>query len=71
MEAYPLPERDREVDLMPGLREHVILAVPEFPLCSELCRGLCPRCGADLNQGPCGCEAPPDSRWAGLERLRN
>lgn len=72
MEVYALPDRVRDVDLLPGLREHVILAVPEFPLCSESCRGLCPRCGADLNDGPCGCgSAVADPRWAGLEKREN
>jgi uncharacterized protein len=71
MEVYPLPERAGELDLLPGLREHVILAAPQFPLCSDTCLGLCPRCGADRNAGPCGCEAGTDPRWAGLEKRRN
>jgi uncharacterized protein len=71
MEIYPLPDRAQEVDLLPGLREHVILAVPEFPLCMDTCKGLCPRCGADLNEGPCGCGADADPRWAGLQERGN
>ena len=71
MEIYALPDRAREVDLLPGLREHVILAVPQFPSCSETCAGLCPQCGADLNDGPCECPARPDSRWVGLEKRGN
>jgi uncharacterized protein len=68
-EVYPLPERAREIDLSPAIREHVILAVPQYPLCSEACRGLCPRCGADLNEGRCGCEAVTmDPRWAALRQ---
>jgi len=46
-----------EIDLTAGVQEHLILALPLKPLCSESCRGLCARCGADLNQGPCGCAA--------------
>ena len=34
-----------------------MLALPTRPLCGEECRGLCPRCGANLNAGPCGCPA--------------
>lgn len=69
-EVYPLPAGLREIDLEPAIREHVILAVPQYPVCSETCRGLCPRCGADLNQGPCGCEAVgPDPRWAALRQI--
>jgi len=39
-----------------ALREELALAVDVYPLCREDCRGLCPRCGADLNQGPCPCQ---------------
>jgi len=63
--------RSRTLDLAPALREELIFAVPEFVLCREDCRGLCPRCGADLNQGPCGCgPEAPDPRWAGLAELK-
>jgi DUF177 domain-containing protein len=44
-----------EVDLTPLIREQTLLALPTRPLCREDCRGLCPRCGANLNQGDCGC----------------
>jgi uncharacterized protein len=53
--VYPLAPRATQVDLRPAIREEVALAVPPYVLCREECRGLCPRCGADLNQGPCGC----------------
>jgi uncharacterized protein len=36
-------------------------------LCKDDCKGLCPKCGADLNEGDCGCEEDNiDPRWAGL-----
>lgn len=38
-------------------------------LCSEDCKGLCPRCGKDLNQGPCDCKPEPDPRLAVLKQL--
>jgi uncharacterized protein len=53
--VYPLPEPLAQVDLRPAVREEFALAVDSFPLCREDCRGLCPRCGADLNRGPCDC----------------
>ena len=43
------------LELAPMLREQVILNSPMHPLCSEQCLGLCPRCGKDLNEGPCYC----------------
>jgi uncharacterized protein len=45
------------VDLESILREQVLLTLPLKPLCSETCRGICPRCGADLNREPCQCPA--------------
>lgn len=47
------------LELAPMLREQLILAAPMHPLCSEQCLGLCPRCGKDLNEGPCGCVEEP------------
>lgn len=47
------------LELAPMLREHIILAAPMQPICSEACAGLCARCGKDLNQGPCQCPAEP------------
>jgi uncharacterized protein len=47
-----------EIDLSDSIQEQVIMALPMRPLCREECRGLCPQCGADLNQVSCGCERP-------------
>lgn len=44
-----------EIDLREAVQDQVVMALPLRPLCSEECRGLCPQCGADLNQGDCGC----------------
>ena len=33
----------------------LLLEVPLVPLCDDDCKGLCPQCGANLNEGPCGC----------------
>ena len=38
-------------------------------LCSEDCKGLCSRCGANLNLGPCNCKPEPDPRFAALQQL--
>lgn len=54
------------------LAEAVLLAQPLHFLCTDQCQGLCPRCGVNLNQGPCGCPPDPDDeRWAKLARLRD
>ncbi len=48
-----------QADLAPMLREHVILAAPIQPLCSESCAGLCTRCGQNLNEERCACVPEP------------
>ncbi len=52
---YELLPDDRIIDLEPLLLSAISLALPFSPLCDEDCKGLCPRCGANLNEGPCGC----------------
>jgi uncharacterized protein len=53
------------------LREQVLLAVPLKAICREDCRGLCPQCGQNLNQGQCACAEPlEDPRWAALKDIR-
>ena len=70
-EIYTFGERAREIDLGPAIREHALLAVPEYGLCREDCAGLCPHCGANLNQARCDCAAEEmDERWAALRRYR-
>jgi len=65
------PFHGREIDLMEAIGEQVLLALPLRPLCREDCKGLCPRCGADLNQDACGCgEKPMDPRFAVLKGLK-
>jgi uncharacterized protein len=43
--------RDQTLDLGEMVREQFYLALPMSPLCREDCKGLCPRCGTNLNQG--------------------
>lgn len=70
-EWYALPERGHELDLSEAVREHLVLAVPRYVTCSPSCRGLCPRCGANLNEGSCDCGVEEeDERWAPLRRLK-
>lgn len=53
--VYPLPLEATQVDLGAVVREELALEVPGFVLCRDDCAGLCPKCGADLNAGPCAC----------------
>jgi uncharacterized protein len=53
---YMMFHDGRHLDLSQQAREALLLEVPIAPHCREDCRGLCPRCGADLNQESCRCE---------------
>lgn len=56
--VYALPPNPAVIDVTGVVREELALRASAFPLCREDCKGLCPRCGADLNAGPCGCADP-------------
>ncbi|MCR5329987.1 MAG: DUF177 domain-containing protein [Lachnospiraceae bacterium] len=45
-----------ELDVDGFLKEELMIGFPLQVLCSEECRGLCPKCGANLNRGECGCD---------------
>ena len=60
------------IDLDELVREQVLLALPSRHLCKEDCKGLCPKCGTDLNAGDCSCEqGEVDPRWSALAGLKN
>ncbi len=65
----PYPVGPEELDVQPLVRDACILELPLAPLCSESCAGLCPTCGANLNEATCSCEPEVDPRWAGLAGL--
>lgn len=71
-DAYPL--EGEQLLLAPLVREHLLLALPDAPLCRTDCPGLCPVCGADKSnpaEADCGCVVgASDPRWAALEALR-
>ncbi|HXY20454.1 MAG TPA: DUF177 domain-containing protein [Gemmatimonadales bacterium] len=69
-DCYTVPRRASVLDLSEAVREELLLAVPQYVECREDCRGLCKRCGADLNAGPCGCATEMDPRWEALTKLR-
>ena len=63
--------KGEEINLLQGMQEQVVMAFPLQPLCDENCRGLCPKCGSDLNQGDCGCKREPVSnKFAVLKNLK-
>ena len=78
-EEVSITEADTEIGYYEGegllledvLREQVLLASPVKLVCREDCKGLCPQCGANLNQETCNCRQLSDPRWAALSELRN
>jgi uncharacterized protein len=61
----------KELDLRPAVREQILLSLPSAPVCSDDCKGLCPSCGKDLNEGECGCDRTVmDPRWAALKGIQ-
>lgn len=56
-------------DLDPLVTEDIFLELPSKFLCSEDCKGVCPKCGKDLNTGSCSCEKEIDPRLAALKQL--
>ena len=69
--TYRIELEMAELVLNDMVREELLLAVPEFVLCREDCRGLCSTCGKELNEGPCSCEPEFDPRWDVLRKLEN
>ena len=56
-------------DLDSLITEDIFLDFPSKFLCDEDCKGICSKCGADLNAGPCSCEKEVDPRLAALKQL--
>ena len=67
------------IDLTDDIREDILSVLPARFLCREDCRGLCPYCGQDLNEGACDCRPPAfeedggepgDDPWQMLDNLK-
>jgi uncharacterized protein len=62
--------KGEEIDLSEIIREMLLLDIPLRYLCSESCKGLCPRCGRNLNVDSCACaKTPADPRFAVLKQF--
>lgn len=74
---YKIPDLDTVVleepviDLDDVIRQQLLLALPVKKLCAEQCKGICRRCGTNLNQNVCGCDGgPQESPFAILAQLK-
>lgn len=61
---------DYVLDVTELVRQQVVMNAPLAAVCRADCAGICPRCGRNLNEGPCGCTPEvEDSRWTKLRDL--
>jgi len=79
-EEVELLDEDMEVDFIKGdtvdlddiVREQIYLSIPMKCVCKSDCRGLCPRCGANLNKAQCSCRSESaHPAFSNLEKLRS
>ena len=74
-EEYGVIAEDGTIDISEAVQGAVAMDLPYVVLCQPDCKGLCPTCGANLNDGPCGCaqagsEVDPMSPFAALAALK-
>jgi uncharacterized protein len=66
-----IPSNTRFIDISGEVRSELMVHLPVKPLCDKACKGLCPMCGANLNQTTCSCRSRGhDSRWDALKKLK-
>ena len=70
-ETHIIRPTDSKLDLSGAVREEVFLAVEPYVVCHPECKGLCPECGTNLNEGSCSCvRKEADPRWDALRKLK-
>jgi uncharacterized protein len=71
LRTFPLEGSELEMDVTSDIREAIILNLPLFLLCDEDCKGRCPHCGKNLNEGSCECtEEEGPNAWDVLSGLK-
>ena len=68
-DVWTFPVKDDRADLEEIVRTAFVFEMDGQLLCREDCKGLCCRCGKDLNLGPCDCKPERDPRFAVLQTL--
>lgn len=67
---YLSPDEDK-IDITKDVFDYVELAIPLKKLCKDECKGLCPHCGQNLNEGSCNCDVKVDNDiWEPLKKLK-
>ena len=68
-DEWVFPLEGDSADLDDIVRTVFVLNLDSKLLCKEDCKGLCPQCGKNLNEGPCNCQKELDPRFAALKQL--
>ena len=68
-DEWVFPLEGDSADLEDIVRTVFVLNFDSKLLCEEDCKGLCCRCGKNLNNGPCSCQKELDPRFAALKQL--
>lgn len=75
-EEFEVLGEDKAIDMMPLITAALLLEVPLIPLCDDDCKGICLKCGANLNAEECACgdpeedEVADDNPFAALKGLK-
>ncbi len=68
---YFISETTNEINIADSIRDALILNIPQKKLCFDKCKGLCSRCGANLNDEICNCKSEKiDPRWEALKKIK-
>ena len=59
-----------KLDATKAVCDEIALSVPSGLLCKEDCKGLCPKCGTNLNERQCSCDTTRDNALAALKNLK-
>ncbi len=59
-----------KLDATKAVEDEIVLGVPTLLLCKEDCKGLCPKCGANLNKTVCGCESEKENAFSVLKNIK-
>lgn len=58
------------LDATQAVSDEIVLSLPMSLLCDENCKGLCPKCGCDLNERQCGCDTTRENPFSVLKNLK-
>lgn len=59
-----------KLDATKAVEDEIILSMPSLLLCKEDCKGLCPKCGTNLNEGSCDCDRTKENPFSALKNLK-